>query len=361
MAQERLIHLRPRSVAVIMAVVLIFMLGIDVVRDAGQIIVWVLISAFLALAINPLVEWVQARGVRKRGLAVAIAFFSVLLGVAGLAAIFVPILVDQINQFVDKVPDYVGDLTKGRGPFGFLEEDYQITDKVRKAVEDGGAGKILGFSSVALSITRGVVAGVVAAITIIFMTFFMLLEGPTWVDRFFALMPEKAEKRWRKVGCDIYRTVGGYVAGNLLISLIAGILSFILLYALGVPYAAALGLLVALLDLVPLAGATVAAVIVTLIAFTGGLWTGVAVLIFFLVYQQLENHMLQPLIYGKTVRLSPLAVLIAVLIGAKLGGIIGALGAIPIAGTIQVILRDFLRHREELKAEVLTVSEGTQT
>lgn len=358
MAEERLIYLRPRSVAVIMSVVVLFALGIRVLQDATQIIIWVLIAAFLALAINPLVEWLQRHHIHRRGYAVAIAFGTVLLGLAGLAAVFVPILIDQIDQFIDAVPGYVEDLTKGRGPFGFLEDDYQITQKVEEAVKDQGAGQILGFSSVALSVTKGVIAAVVAVITIGFMTFFMLLEGPTWVDRFYALMPETAEKRWRAVGNDIYRTVGGYVAGNLLISLIAGTLSFILLYSLGVPYAAALGLLVALLDLVPLAGATVAAVIVTLIAFTSGLWVGVIVLIFFVVYQQLENHLLQPLIYGKTVRLSPLAVLIAVLIGAKLGGIVGALGAIPIAGTIQVVLRDFLRHREERIAGVSTAGEG---
>jgi predicted PurR-regulated permease PerM len=148
------------------------------------------------------------------------------------------------------------------------------------------------------------------------------------------------------VGSQIYRTVGGYVSGNLLISVIAGITSTLVLLVLGVPYAVALGLLVAILDLIPLAGATIAAVIVTTVAFLSEDWKiGLAVAGFFVVYQQLENHVLQPVVYGRTVQLSPLAVLISILIGAELAGVIGALGAIPVAGSIQVILRDWLQYR----------------
>ncbi len=184
--------------------------------------------------------------------------------------------------------------------------------------------------------------------TIAFLTFFMLLEGPAWVERFYSLLPPESQPRWRAIGRDVYRTVGGYVTGNLAISLIAGIVSTAVLLILGVPYAVALGLLVALLDLIPLAGATIAAVVVTTVGFLDSTTSGIVLLVFFIVYQQLENHVLQPVVYGRTVQLSPLAVLIAVLIGAQLAGVIGALAAIPIAGTIQVILRDWLRHRRGL-------------
>jgi predicted PurR-regulated permease PerM len=342
---ERVIQIRPRSIALVVAIVLAFAIGLQIVIVAGQVIVWIFIALFLALAINPLVEGLQRRGVRRRGLAVSIAFGAVLVALVGLAAIFVPILVDQIGKFIDAVPGYVRDLTAGKGRLGFLEHDYHVVEKVEKAIKENSAGKVIGVSNVALSLTRGVISVVVATVTIAFMTLFMLLEGPAWIERFFALLPEKAARRWRSVGRDVYRTVGGYVAGNILISLIAGTLAAIVLAILGVPYVVALGLLVALLDLVPLAGATVAAVIITGIAFTTGIWAGVIVLVYFIVYQQVENQLLQPLIYGKTVQLSPLAVLIAVLIGAKLGGIVGALAAIPIAGGIQIILRDLLQNR----------------
>ena len=198
-----------------------------------------------------------------------------------------------------------------------------------------------------MSVTKGVITAIAATVTIAFMTFFMLLEGPAWVDRFLGLVPPESRERWRRIGHDIYRTVGGYVTGNLFISLIAGIASTIVLRATGVPFAVALGLIVAILDLIPLAGATLAAIIVGLVAFLHSIVAGIVVVVFFIVYQQIENHLLQPVVYGRTVQLSPLAVLISVLIGAELAGVLGALAAIPVAGTIQVLLVDWDRHRRE--------------
>ena len=250
-----------------------------------------------------------------------------------------------MNDFVDAVPGYVEDLTAGRGQLGFLEREYQITERVREALAEGGASKLLGLSGTALAVTKGVVTAVIATVTIAFLTLFMLLEGPAWVERLYSLLPAEKQPRWRQVGHDIYRTIGGYVTGNLAISLIAGVVSTLVLLALDVPYAVALGLLVAILDLIPLAGATIAAILVTTVAFLDSTTSGIIVLIFFILYQQLENHVLQPVVYGRTVRLSPLAVLIAVLIGAELAGVVGALAAIPVAGTIQVILLDWLEHR----------------
>jgi predicted PurR-regulated permease PerM len=210
---------------------------------------------------------------------------------------------------------------------------------------------VLGISGAAISLAKGVITIVVATITITFMTFFMLLEGPNWVERFYGLLPEQSQPRWRKVGYDIYRTVGGYVTGNLLISLIAGAATTLVLLVMGVPYAVALGLIVGILDLIPLAGATIAAILIGAVAFLHTIAAGIVVVVFFLIYQQIENHFLQPVIYGRTVQLSPLAVLIAVLIGAELAGILGALGAIPVAGAIQVILRDLLEHRRARQLE----------
>jgi predicted PurR-regulated permease PerM len=256
-----------------------------------------------------------------------------------------------VTQFVDKVPDYVDDLTKGRGRLGFLETKYHIVERVRDAVNSGGAKRVLGLSGTAVSVAKGVISIVVGVVTVAFLTFFMLLEGPKWVERGLGLMSEPSQRRWRKVGYDIYRTVGGYVTGNLLISLIAGGSTTIVLLILGVPYSVALGLLVAILDLIPLAGATLALIVVGAVAFLHSVVAGIVVVTFFIIYQQIENHLLQPLVYGRTVQLSPLVVLIAVLIGAELAGILGALGAIPVAGAIQVIVVDQLRHRREKRPD----------
>jgi predicted PurR-regulated permease PerM len=204
---------------------------------------------------------------------------------------------------------------------------------------------VLGLSGTAVAVTKGVITAVFATVTIAFLTLFMLLEGPVWIERLYSLLPEEKQPRWRAIGRDIYRTIGGYVTGNLAISLIAGITSTAALLILGVPFAIALGLVVAILDLIPLAGATIAAILVTTVAFLDSTTSGIIMLIFFVIYQQLENQVLQPVVYGRTVRLSPLVVLIAVLIGAEIAGVIGALAAIPVAGTVQVLLLDWLEHR----------------
>jgi len=342
---ERVVRFRARTILGVLGIILAVAVLVEVVLISRQVLTWILISIFFALALNPAVDWVQSRGVERRGLAVGLVYVLTFAALGLVSYVFIPPLVDQVNHFVNQIPDYIHDLTKGKGKLGFLETKYHIVEKVQKSLKDGGATKLFGLSGTAVSITKSVITLVIAAVTIIFMTFFMLLEGPKWVERLYGLIPENSQPRWRSVGRDIYRTVGGYVVGNVLISLIAGGSAAIVLYIMGVPLAAALGLLVGLFDLIPLAGATIALIIVGSISFLHSIFAGVVVVAFFLVYQQVENHVLQPLIYGKTVKLSPLAVLIAVLIGAELAGIIGALAAIPVAGAIQIVLRDVRRAR----------------
>ena len=353
---ERIVRIRVRTILMIFGLAIATWALLHIVSIARQVIVWVLIALFLALAINPLVELLQRRGLRRRGIATGVAILLVLLGIAAVGALFIPTLVDNVNKFVDAVPGYVDDLTKGKGRLGFLETKYHVVEKVREQVENGGAKKLLGLSGAAVSITKSIITIVVGAITIVFLTFFMLLEGPVWVERFYGLLSPEAQPRWRKVGSDIYRQIGGYVTGNLVISLIAGTLTTLVLLVLGVPFAVALGLIVAVLDLIPLAGATIAAIVIGTVAFLHSIVAGIVVIAFFVIYQQVENHVLQPVIYHRTVALSPLAILIAVLIGAEVAGVLGALAAIPVAGAIQVLLSDFLRARREGKIETPTVA-----
>jgi len=342
-----MVRFRLRTVLSLLVIIISVAVVLEVIWIARHVLTWVAISLFLALALNPGVEWLQRRGLKRRGAAAAVAYLLALGFFVAIGYTFVPTLVHQVNDFVDKLPDYVHDVTHGRGRLGFLETKYQIQERIQKAVSEGGATKVLGLSGAAFSVAKSVISIVVAAITILFMTYFMLLEGPTWVERFYGLLPEGSRPRWRKVGHEIYRTVGGYVTGNLLISVIAGGLTTIVLLLLGVPYAVALGLIVAILDLIPLAGATIAAILIGVVAFLHSIPAGIIVIVFFIVYQQVENHVLQPLVYGRTVQLSPLAVLISILIGAELAGILGALGAIPVAGSIQVVINDWRAHRHE--------------
>jgi predicted PurR-regulated permease PerM len=353
--EERLVRFRATTVLAILGIAIAVVVLLELIWIARHIITWILIAIFLTLALNPAVEWFQRHGVRSRGLATAITVLLTLAGFAGLGALFIPTLVHEVNGFVQALPGYVDDITHRRGRLGFLESKYHITQRVKDAVESGGTTRVLGLTGTAVAITKGIVTAIVATVTIVFMTVFMLLEGPAWVDRFFALLPEKSRERWRGVGHQIYLTVGGYVTGNLLISVIAGIASTIVMLILGVPYAVALGLLVAILDLIPLAGATLAAIIVSSVGFIHSIPAGITLIIFFIVYQQIENHLLQPLVYSRTVRLSPLAILISVLVGAELAGILGALAAIPVAGTIQVLLVAFLEERRARRGTAATI------
>jgi predicted PurR-regulated permease PerM len=346
--EVRVVRVEARTVLNILLVLLAFAIVLQVIWLSRQVLTWILVALFLALALNPAVEFFQRIGIKRRGYAAGLTSLLTLLGMIGLFSLFVPTLVNEADDFVRAVPDYVEDVSEGRGPLGDLAERYDVVDRVRMAVEDGGAASVLGFSGTALAITERIITAIVAAVTIAFLTFFMLLEGPRWLERFYALLPDNSRAHWQRVGRDIYRTIGGYVTGNLLISIIAGVISTVVLLVTGVSYAVALGLLVAILDLVPLAGATLAAILVTTVAFIDQGWVvGVIVLVYFILYQQFENHVLQPVVYSRTVQLSPLAILIAVLIGAKLAGVLGALGAIPVAGTIQVLIVDWLRLRKE--------------
>jgi predicted PurR-regulated permease PerM len=347
MLEERIVRLRPTTILAVLGITFGFLLVLYVTWISRQVLTWILVALFLAMALNPAVEALQRRGLRHRGAAAAVTFLFVIGVIVAGGSLFVPTLVSEARGFADELPDYVRDVSEGRGALGRLSERYDLEERVREAVEDGGAARALGLSGTAIAVTQSVLTFIVAVVTIAFLTFFMLLEGPKWMDRFYSLLPEGSQQKWRGVGNEIYRTVGGYVTGNLLISVIAGVTSTIVLLIMDVPYAVALGLLVAILDLIPLAGATLAAIIVSTVAFLTSIPAGIVVLIFFIVYQQIENHVLQPVVYSRTVQLSPLAILVSVLIGAKIAGVLGALAAIPVAGTIQVLLLVWLRGRRE--------------
>ena len=346
--EVRVVTVRPRTVLTVIALSVLVGVLLVLAYLAWQVLTWILIAMFLAAALNPAVEFFVRRGVR-RPLAATFVFFMTLAAVVGIAFLFIPPLITQVTDFVEALPDFIDDLTAGRGPLGFLQDDYQIVDRIREAIEAEGAGRVLGLGLPVLDVVRSVVTVVVGVITITFLTFFMLLDGPRLIDRFLSLLADDTRVRWERVGNELYRTISGYVTGNLFISFVAAVFTTILLFAIGSKYAIALGVVVAIFDLIPLAGATIATTIVATVVFIETDWVRcVIVVAAFIAYQQFENHVLQPLVYGRTVQLSPLAVLCAVLIGAQLAGILGALLAIPVAGSLLAIGREVLEYRKEL-------------
>jgi predicted PurR-regulated permease PerM len=348
---EHIVTVRPRTIFLVFAISILVGLVLALVYLAWHVVAWILIAVLLAAALNPAVEALERRSL-TRGRAATVVFALALLVATALGFLVIPPLVSQATHFVDAIPKYVDDLTAGRGPLGFLQAHYQIVDRIRSAIEKHGTAGVLGLSGPVVGVVQGIVGAVAGVITIIFLTYFMLLEGPRTIAGVLGLLSESMRVRCQRVGQDIYRTMSGYVTGNLLISLIAGTFAAVVLFAVGSSYAIALGLLVAVFDLIPLAGATLATIIVASVVVIEIDWIRCLVVVVLLIaYQQVENNLLQPLVYKRMVQLSPLAILCAVLVGAELAGIFGALLAIPIAGSLLAVGREVLDYRRGISSE----------
>jgi predicted PurR-regulated permease PerM len=302
------------------------------------------IAVFLAIALAPAVEFFVRRRI-PRGLAILLTYICLLASIFGIGLLVVPPIVTGVNQFVADVPGYVRDLRNSK-TFRRYDDKYKITPKLEEQ-----AKKLPSHLSDAVSGLRDVTVGIfgtlVQLITILVMTFFMLKDGNrllTFIAR--QVGPERGA-RLESVSEDVYRAVTGYVAGNVLISVVAGLGAYVMMKILGIPFAVPLAVLVALLDLIPLVGSTIAGAVVALVAaivgFPGKL---IAWVVYLIVYQQVENNVLQPVVYRRTVRIHPLLVIVAVLIGGTLLGVLGALLAIPIAATVQILVKEWWEWRQ---------------
>src|SRR4051812_34404665 len=318
---------------------------------AARIIPWFVIALFFALVLSPVVNMAQRRLHVGRGPAVAIVFVVGLILVSGLLYAFIHPLVTESRHFADNFQTYVDDARAGRGPVGTLVTKYNLDQKFdenRAKINSSIRG--LGTNSV--KVLRGVGNAIAAFVTIVVLSILMLLEGPRMLESGLGAMSPPVRERVRRVGGDCARTVSGYMAGNLLISIIAGVATYIFLWIVGVPFRGVLALWVGFADLIPLIGATLGAVVVIIVALIHSVPAGIAAVAFFIVYQQFENHVLQVTIMSRTVSLNPLIVLMSVLFGVELFGLLGALLAIPIAGMIQVIGRDVWEERNRSRLQV---------
>jgi predicted PurR-regulated permease PerM len=341
-----------RYTLVVVGLVLATYLLVRLAYATRQVLTWMVIAAFFAVALHPAVTWLEQRiGWVKRWVATLVVYLLALAFIVGLITVFVVPLAREGAQFADRLPQLVEDVRAGRGPIGNMAERFHVmsyieshTTQIRDYVSRLGAPT--------LAVLRGALTGVAGVVTIFVLSYLMVLEAPKIIDGFLALFSARRAERIRRVSQDCAKTVTGYISGNLLISVICGLLTYGVLAILHVPFAALIALFVGLADLIPLVGATLGAVVGVLAAFTQSVTAGIIVLVFFVVYQQVENHLLQPLIFSRTVQLNPLTVLLAILIAAQLAGILGALLAIPAAGIIQIVVRDIWDTRQgRLKAE----------
>jgi predicted PurR-regulated permease PerM len=304
---------------------------------------WILIAAFLAVALSPPVN-VLSRHMR-RGFAIAITYLGLLAIPIALIALIVPPLITEANDFADKVPGYARDVTKyvkENKKLRDINDDYDITSKLED--EAGKLPNRLGGAAGTLrDVGFGIVNSLFALITILVLTAFLLGSGRVWVDAIISARPPQQRERLRRSLDNMAQAVAGYVAGAMLIALIAGVATYIVLTILGVPFRGPLALIAGLFSLIPLVGATIAAVLIGLVTVfddfptTTIIWT-----IWAIAYQQFENHVIQPQVQKRTVNVQPFITIVAVLFGATLLGVLGALVAIPIAASIQILLREYV-------------------
>ncbi|MBA3232959.1 MAG: AI-2E family transporter [Propionibacteriales bacterium] len=335
---------RPRTILIVLGVLLGVVAALRLVLLAERGLTVIAIALFLALALNPAVEFFQRRGLTRR---LAVAAVSVLAVVvfALLALVFIPPLVTQISDFVKALPDLVDDVTKGRGPMGFLERRYHVVEQVRELTSRQSSDLLTGAATPVLGIAKGVVTVVGGVFIIAFLTLFMLLEGPLWRRRITDLIPERHGEATDRIAAGVYKSVSGFVTGNLLASFLAGAVATLILLIVGVPYALPLGLFTAIIEVIPYIGPVVVTLLLSLVALATGPVTAAVVFSLLLVYHLIEGHTIRPLIYGRALELSPLAVLIAIILGTEVAGILGALAAIPVAGAIQVSMSELADQR----------------
>jgi predicted PurR-regulated permease PerM len=303
---------------------------------------WLCIAIFLAVALSGPVNWLNRR--MRRGFAIALVYLGLLAIPVGLAALIVPPMVREANRLADNAPRYARDVTdyvQENERLRELNEDYNITEKLE---EEAGKlpSKLGGAAKTLRDVGFGIVNSIFALVTILILTAFLLGSGRIWVDRALELRPAAERERLRRALEHMANAVGGYVAGALLQATIAGVLAYILLTILGVPFREPLAVLVFLFDLIPLVGATIAAVLVGIVTlFIDFPIATIVWAVWSIVYQQVENSVIQPQIQRRTVQVHPFVVLVAVLFGATLLGVVGALVAIPVAASIQIVLREY--------------------
>jgi predicted PurR-regulated permease PerM len=341
-----------RTVAIALLTTAVVLGALFLLWQIRTFIGWFVISLFLAAVLNPAVNWLQHRHrLMKRPLAIGLTYLGLVVALIFVVGIFLPVLVDQINGLTKFVAtaanapegptEYLKGLAQQNGLGGLFE---RFSDQLKDLRDELGALLRNLFSSTgAIAISA---AGFVAALaTVLTLTFFLLLGSERYVNAGVGLFPEAHQPLVRRILGQSAGAVSGYVSGNLAISVICGVTTFVVLIALGMPYAAPLALLVAVLDLVPLVGATLGGALLVIVGLFVEPWKAVVLLVFVLVYQQVESNFLQPIVYSKAVQLNGLVILIALLVGGQLLGIPGALLAIPVAEIIRIVVTELLAYR----------------
>ena len=343
-----------RTIIVAVGIVVATFVSIVLLLAVVRIIAWIAIAGFMAVVLAPLVSRLDRRFGGRRTLATGVVVFGTLIVWAGVIALFVMPVRTQLVHILTDLPGTVHDAASGRGPIGRIVHKLHIETYVKDNESKlARAADRLSVSS--FEVIQTVLSAAFAFVTITLLTFLFLSQSAAIGRAAENLIPYRRRAAAQRIATDAAGAVSGYVIGNLIISLIAGIAAFACLVALGVPSPVVLALFVAVADLIPLVGATLGAAVCVIAAYLHSPTAGLISVIFFVVYQQIENGVLYPWIMARKVNVNPLGILLSVLLAVEVFGILGALLAVPVSGALQVVVTAV---RQERKREQLVLPDN---
>jgi predicted PurR-regulated permease PerM len=309
------------------------------IADVAGVLLLIGLALFIAVGLNPAVEWLERKG-RRRGVAVGLIVAAFLAFVAGFVAAAIPPTVHEVHDLVHNLPTYRHNLEQGKGWLGHIVTRLHLQSYVKRSehLKIDFAGGFLGAGKLILS-------GVTGTVTVCVLTVYFLIALPGVKRLWLGVVPLSRRGRAELLTDEVFDRVGGFVLGNIITSIVTGVGTTIWLLAFGVPYAVLLGLFVAIIDLVPIVGSTVGGVVVSLVALVKGLPVAIATACFYVAYRFFEDYLLTPRVMRHTVRISPGTTIIAVLLGGALLGLAGALVAIPVAATVYLLLEEIVLPR----------------
>jgi len=316
------------------------------IRAIGSTLILIVVSLFLAAGLNPAVSFFERRGLRRSN-AVIVVTACVLVALTLFLVAIVPVITDQVTSITGQAPDWLDRLQHNR-TVQDLDDEYDVINKIQDYVTGGAFVSTL-FGG-ALGIGLAVLGALFNAFIIVVLTLYFLSSLDTIKSALYRLAPASRRDRVTRLGNRIFESVGGYVSGAFIVAMCAGLSSLAFLFAIGLAkYAVALAFVVALLDVIPMIGATIGAVVVTAIAFAESPKMGIACVIFYIVYQQVENYLIYPRVMSKSVEIPGAVTVIAALVGAALLGVVGALLAIPTAAAILMLTREVFVRRQDAR------------
>jgi len=318
-------------------------------------LILIFVSFFLALALNPVVTWMSMRlKIKSRVKATAAAYVMVIAVLVIFFALVIPPLVRQTRTFISNVPDTIQNFQNSDSKIAREARKYNLDQKITKGAKDF-ASHYSNFGSTILDTGKRIAEAVASVVAVLVLTFMMLVEGPKWLELFWGVMPPKNREHQQKIARKMYRGVTGFVNGQVILAIVAGIFAFIALEIIShIVNAsinpAALAGIVSVFGLIPLFGNPLAAIVVVLYCLITSVSMGLIMLIYFVVYFFIENHTFQPYIQSRINELTPLTVFVAAILGVGFGGLLGAIIAIPAASAIKILVEDYFESRRHRQA-----------